>query len=64
MKKLIAIVLCIVSLFAFASCGKFECGMCGDEASGRKYKHTILGEEVVVCEDCHKDIEALGELFN
>ena len=43
------------------ACGKFECEMCGKEKSGKKYKNEVLGEEVVMCEECYKELQALKD---
>lgn len=65
MKKIVATILLVVStMFILASCGKFTCDLCKEEKSGKKYEGSVLGKEVVYCEDCHEDLEALGELFD
>ncbi len=61
MKKIIA--LAMAAVFAagmLVSCGKkFECEMCGQEKSGKSYE--MMGS--VICKDCYKGIEALGDLL-
>ena len=58
MKKLIAMMLLVVSLVAvLVSCGSFKCAMCGEEktdAYGETEEVTIAGETITVgvCTDC------------
>ena len=65
MKKFISIILLVVVMATLlTACGKFECDLCGEEKSGKKYTEEILGEEVTYCQDCHDDLEELGDLLN
>lgn len=50
-------------LMSLTACGKFTCQLCGEEKSGRSYKETVLGEEIIICKDCHDDLEELREGF-
>jgi len=61
MKK-IALTLAVLTLSTtlLAGCGKFTCALCNEEKSGKKYK-SELAEDAYICEDCHKEAEALKE---
>ena len=60
MKKIIALVLVIATVFALTACGKFTCDMCGEEKSGKKHEESMLGESIVICDDCYKALEDLA----
>lgn len=61
MKKLISILLLIVVLATMlTACGKFTCDMCGEEKTGKKHEESMLGETVVICDDCYKALEDLA----
>jgi len=57
MKKVIALGLVLISMMGvLASCGgSFECGLCGETKSGRKYKKDIYGMELLCCKDCNEE---------
>ena len=57
MKKIIAILLVVLLAFAFVSCGKGECEVCGKTASLKKF--TYQGESAQLCKDCY-DLAKLG----
>ena len=63
MKKVIALVLALVALVAtLASCGgKFTCDLCGEEKSGKQHTESILGQEIVYCDDCYEELEEIGK---
>ena len=64
MKKLICLLLVVVMMATMlAACGKFECEVCGEEKSGKKYTEEILGREITYCQDCHDKGEDLKNLF-
>jgi len=65
MKKLISLILLVV-VFAtmLTACGKFECDICGEEKTGKKYTEELFGEEINICKDCHDDLEDLANAFN
>lgn len=56
MKKIIAILLVVLLAFAFVSCGKGECEVCGKTASLKKF--TYQGQSSELCKDCY----ALAEM--
>jgi len=61
MKKLISILLLVVVLATMlTACGKFTCDMCGEEKSGKKHEESMLGESIVICDDCYKALEDLA----
>lgn len=61
MKKLISILLLVVVLATMlTACGKFTCDMCGEEKTGKKHEESMLGESVVICDDCYKALEDLA----
>ncbi|MDE5591141.1 MAG: hypothetical protein K2J60_18705 [Acetatifactor sp.] len=52
-KKIIALLLTVTTVISLAACGKsFTCDICGKEKTGKQFKMTILGEEVIYCSDC------------
>ena len=62
MKRLICVFLLVVMLASLlTACGKFECDLCGEEKSGKKHKEELLGEEIVICNDCYKELEELTD---
>ena len=63
MKKLLAVLLVVGALFAFAGCGKTgDCELCGKE-DVKLEEVEVLGESGYVCEDCAEGFEALEDLF-
>lgn len=61
MKRLISILLLVVVLATMlTACGKFTCDMCGEEKSGKKHEESMLGESIVICDDCYKALEDLA----
>ena len=61
MKKLICILLVVVMMATMlTACGKFKCDLCGEEKSGKKHEESMLGESVVICDDCYKALEDLA----
>lgn len=61
MKRLISILLLVVVLATMlTACGKFTCDMCGEEKTGKKHEESMLGESIVICDDCYKALEDLA----
>jgi uncharacterized lipoprotein YehR (DUF1307 family) len=65
MKK-IAILLALVCLVSvlLCGCGKFECELCGEEKSGKKYEGEVMGRTVVYCEECKEQVDSIRDMFN
>ena len=64
MKKLISVIcLVLVLVTMLAACSKFTCDVCGEKKSGKKHEEKVLGEKVVYCDDCYKQMKELGDLF-
>jgi hypothetical protein len=62
MKKLIAVLLVVVALFALSGCSKKgTCESCGKEDVSLE-KVELMGETGYLCEDCAEVVEALGDL--
>lgn len=62
MKKVLAILLALVMLFALAGCGKTgDCESCGKKDVSLE-KVELEGETGYLCEDCAALVEGLGEL--
>jgi hypothetical protein len=60
MKKLICVLLVVVMMATLlTACGKFKCELCGEEKSGKKHEGEVLGEKVVYCDECYKELEEL-----
>lgn len=60
MKKVLAILLVVGMMLALTACGKpFTCDFCGQEKSGKKHTADVYGDEMTICNDCYKDMEAL-----
>ena len=63
MKKLIALVLAVITVFALTACTTGECDICGETGICK----TVFGEKVKICNDCAEDLEsvsnAIGNLF-
>lgn len=65
MKKFICISFLVLMMTAMlTACGKFECDLCGEEKSGKKYNKEVDEEKITICEDCNEDLEKLEEAFN
>ena len=63
-KKILTAVLMLGMLVSLAGCSKkFTCGICGEEKTGKSHTEKFLGEKLTICDDCYKDIQALGSLF-
>ena len=61
MKKIICTALLTLAMVAsLVSCGKFTCDGCDEEKKGKKHEIEVLGEEVVLCDDCYEELEELG----
>ena len=64
MKRFICVLLLIAMLATMlTACGKFECDLCGEEKSGKKYESEFLGQEILICKDCYEDLEDLADMF-
>lgn len=50
--KVIIVAMVGVMLLGLTACGKFTCDICGKEKTGKRHERTILGTEIVVCNDC------------
>ena len=65
MKKLISLIVLLVTMTVLlCSCGKFECDLCGEEKTGKRYKETVYGTEIVYCKDCKEALEDLIDLYS
>ena len=60
MKKIISLLFVLVLTLSLASCGVFECDLCGETKSGKKNTQKIFGEEITYCSDCKDDLMELG----
>lgn len=63
MKKVISVlILAAMVLTMLASCGKpFTCALCGEEKTGKQNVYTVLGKEIVYCNDCKKELDKAGK---
>lgn len=62
-RKMCALFMIVTVLVSLTGCGKFTCAFCEEEKSGKKYESEILGEEVVICQDCYDEIQELFSGF-
>ncbi len=63
-KKMIALLLTVTTVISLTACGKpFTCDLCGEEKTGKKYKETILGEDIIYCQDCYKELKDLSDML-
>jgi ribosome-binding protein aMBF1 (putative translation factor) len=37
--------------------------LCGEEKSGKKHEEEVMGQDVVICDDCYDELEDLGDDF-
>lgn len=61
--KILIVLLVFAISLALSACGNktFKCGICNEEKTGKSYKSQVMGQEVIVCEDCYKELsEAFG----
>ncbi|MBR3995637.1 MAG: hypothetical protein IKI97_10200 [Clostridia bacterium] len=62
MKKIIVLALTgILAAGMLVSCGKFTCDLCSEDKVGKKYKEDFMGEEITICNDCHKELKELRD---
>ena len=62
-RKVCMLFVIVMVLMSFTGCGKFTCSICGEEKSGKKYESALLGEELLICQDCYDEIEGLFSGF-
>lgn len=63
-KKIIALLLTVTTVISLTACGKpFTCDICGEEKTGKQYKTTVYGEEVVYCNDCKEIMDDVSSWF-
>lgn len=59
-KRVAAVVMLMALMLTLTACGKFTCDICGQEKGGKKHENDMLGEKIVMCDDCFKELAALG----
>ncbi len=65
MKRIISLAAMLITLaMLLCACGKFECDLCGEEKSGKKYTEELFGEKIVYCSDCKNELEDLFSGLN
>lgn len=63
-KRITALLLTVLTVVSLTACGApFTCDLCGEEKTGKKYTETVLGEEIVYCQDCYDAMKELIDLF-
>ncbi len=60
-KKVLAMVLAMLTVLSLAGCGKFTCDLCSQEKSGKKHTETVMGQKMTICNDCYKGLEDLAD---
>ena len=64
MKRILSFVLMLTLVASLlAGCGSFECDLCGEQKSGKKYTGDLMGEKVTYCADCREALEDLADMF-
>lgn len=63
--RYLALALVVFTLAALLiGCAKpFTCDICREEKTGKKHTEKVLGQEIVYCDDCYKQLQKLGDLF-
>lgn len=58
MKKYFALAAVVVMMsMLLAGCSKFTCDLCMKEKAGKKHETKLLGQEIVICDDCYDDLQ-------
>ena len=55
MKRVCIAALIGVMLLSLTACGKFTCGLCNEEKTGKRYESEFFDFEV--CQDCYDEIQ-------
>lgn len=66
MKKTVVLILAgLLLMLGLTACGnkEFTCDMCGEEKTGKSHSVDVLGDKMTLCDECYKEIKALGEDF-
>lgn len=64
-KRIMALLLTALTVVSLTACGEpFTCDICGEEKTGKKHSETILGEEIIYCNDCYKEFKEFIDSFN
>lgn len=59
-KKCLLIVLCFSTIMMLTGCGKtFICDACEEEKRGKQHKSEVLGETIVLCDDCYNELKSI-----
>ncbi len=62
MKKLVALVLVVITVFALTACTIGECDICGETGICKTEK--VFGEKVKLCNDCADDLKSVGNALS
>lgn len=63
-RKVVMLLVVVLTMLTLTACGRFECDLCGAEKSGRSYAASVWGEEVTICKECRDDIKELQSIFD
>lgn len=64
MKRMISFILMLTLVAALlAGCGSFQCDLCGEEKTGKKYTGDLMGEKITYCSECKEALEELADMF-
>ena len=63
LKRIIAAVLLLGVMLLLTACGKFTCGTCGEQKSGKKHTVDSYGVKMTICDDCYRQLGPLGGLL-
>lgn len=56
MKKLFSVLVLVTMVIIPLGCSKeFTCDSCGETKTGKTHTVTMLGEKVVMCDECYED---------
>ena len=64
MKRMISFILMLTLVAALlAGCCSFQCDLCGEEKTGKKYTGDLMGEKITYCGECKEALEELADMF-
>ena len=61
MRKVLVILLatCLVFVMTACSMAPYMCDFCGKESTSKKHTTDFVGDKIVICDECYKELNAL-----